>query len=246
MIASEVQLCSTCGHPIKEKEDGSWRHTNSIDGHVFTTKACQQCIAEGRDCRNAQPQNMEVSVTGTAGEEALPRVPKVKEEHYLICRICGIYAISQGALMLHYREKHPVDRKELMRLYKEGKTVEEMAAILERTPATIRYHLQKLPEIPEEPKPAAPSDDDIRHQNAELKKEVEDLRQKIREIQEKPSGWTRVFHLESSGDGAHEGVQAVRNAIKSALPYFPLSISLDVESNKELHSTRIFVEVRTK
>ncbi len=22
MIASEVQLCSTCGHPIKEKDDG--------------------------------------------------------------------------------------------------------------------------------------------------------------------------------------------------------------------------------
>ena len=146
MIASEVQLCSTCGHPVKEKEDGSWRHTNSIDGHVFTTKACQQCIAEGRDCRNAQPHNMEVSVTGTAGEVALPRAPKVKEEHYIICKICGIYAKSQAALMSHYREKHPVDKKELIRLYREGKSIEEMAAILERTPATIRYHLLKLPE----------------------------------------------------------------------------------------------------
>ena len=246
MIASEVALCASCGHPIKEKEDGGWRHTNSIDGHIFTTKACQECIAEGRECRNAQPRNMEVSVTGTAGEVALPTVPKVKEEHYVICKICGIYAKSRAALMRHYRDEHPLDPEELLRLKREGKTVEEMAAILQRTEATIKYHIEKLTENTlltlaktEEPSEA----EALRLENSELKKTLEDLQGRI---QERSSGWTRVFHLESSGEGASEGVKAIRDVIKSTLPYFPLSISLDVDSNKELHSTRIFVEVRTK
>jgi len=244
VIVSEIQACSSCGHPVREKE-GGWKHTNTMDGHVFSTKACQQCIAEGKDCREASPsEGARVSI------QEIPVVPpekKASEEQYVICSICGIYAKSKAALMRHYRDEHPLDPEELLRLKREGKTVEEMAAILQRTEATIEYHIEKLTEntlLTLAKKTEGPSEAEaLRLENSDLKKALEDLQKKI---QERSSGWTRVFHLESSGEGASEGVTAIRNVIKSTLPYFPLSISLDVDSNKELHSTRIFVEVRTK
>lgn len=66
------------------------------------------------------------------------------EVSYKICNICGIYARSKAAMMRHYREKHPLDENKLQELRKQGKTVEEMAVMLERTPSTIRYHLDRI------------------------------------------------------------------------------------------------------
>ena len=225
MISSPlvVEKCSKCGHPVREKE-GHWKHTNTMDGHVFSTKACQQCIIEGKECRDASPADgMRVSV------QELPTVPelkKAKEEHYVICKICGIYAKSRAALMRHYRDEHPLDPDKLRSLQREGKSIEEMAVILERIPQTVSYHIEKL------------SAEDQLNTHAEQPEEVGEL--------DITGAWTRIFHLESSGEGTQEGVQAVKNAVRSAIPYRPTAITLDVNSNKTAQVTRIVIEVRKK
>ena len=225
MISSPlvVEKCSKCGHPVREKE-GHWKHTNTMDGHVFSTKACQQCIAEGKECRDASPaDSMRVSV------QELPTVPEpkmAKEEHYVICKICGIYAKSRTALMRHYRDEHPLDPDKLRSLQREGKSIEEMAVILERIPQTVSYHIEKL------------SAEDQLNTHAEQPEEVGEL--------DITGAWTRIFHLESSGEGTQEGVQAVKNAVRSAIPYRPTAITLDVNSNKKAQVTRIVIEVRKK
>ena len=223
MIVSEILACSYCGHPVREKE-GHWKHTNTMDGHVFSTKACQQCIIEGKECRDASPADgMRVSV------QELPTVPelkKAKEEHYVICKVCGIYAKSRAALMRHYRDEHPLDPDKLRSLQREGKSIEEMAVILERIPQTVSYHIEKL------------SAEDQLNTHAEQPEEVGEL--------DITGAWTRIFHLESSGEGTQEGVQAVKNAVRSAIPYRPTAITLDVNSNKTAQVTRIVIEVRKK
>ena len=225
MISSPlvVEKCSKCGHPVREKE-GHWKHTNTMDGHVFSTKACQQCIIEGKECRDASPADgMRVSV------QELPTVPelkKTKEEHYVICKVCGIYAKSRAALMRHYRDEHPLDPDKLRSLQREGKSIEEMAVILERIPQTVSYHIEKL------------SAEDQLNTHAEQPEEEGET--------DIAGAWTRIFHLESSGEGTQEGVQAVKNAVRSAIPYRPTAITLDVNSNKTAQVTRIVIEVRKK
>jgi hypothetical protein len=257
MIASEVALCASCGHPVREKE-GGWKHTNTMDGHVFSTKACQQCIAEGKDCREASPsEGARVSI------QEIPVVPpekKASEEQYVICSICGIYAKSKAALMRHFRDEHPLDPERLLSLQREGKSIEEMAVILERTPQTVRYHLERLSsdsepaghqsvqlEMQSSPDQVAVSGTaDLESENRDLRAGIRDLESQIQNEKTAGMGWTRIFSLSSSGDGTHEGIQAVKNAIKSALPWTAEEIFLKVDSNKPLHLTRIFVEVRMK
>ena len=119
MIVSEIQACSSCGHPVKEKEDGSWSHTNSMDGHVFLTRACQQCIAEGKECRDASPTD---GLNAAMLEKPTPPRPNnEKEGQFIICKTCGIYAKSRVALMRHYRDEHPLDPDKLRSLQREGK-----------------------------------------------------------------------------------------------------------------------------
>lgn len=254
MIAAEVMACSACGHPVKEK-NGRWRHTNTMDGHTFTTVHCQECIAAGKEC--AEPSWSEEA--RVISEYLMKPPKKEQEEHFLICKICGTYAKSKAALMRHFRDEHPLDSNELLSMQREGKSIEEMAAVLERTPQTVKYHLEKLSgtesTVSQNVKMETGSSHDqkftsriseLENENAELRIKIQDLEAQINATTYKKEGWTRVFHLESSGTGAQEGVQAVRNAIKSSLPYHPDSISLDVESNKVEHTTRIFVEVRKK
>ena len=139
LIASEVQLCSSCGHPVKEKE-GRWKHTNAMDGHVFTTVHCQECIAAGKECSDPR-WDPNVTVPTKGESTAKPVKP---EESFLICKVCGIYARNRAALMRHFRDEHPLDPERLLSLQREGKSIEEMAVILERTPQTVRYHLERL------------------------------------------------------------------------------------------------------
>lgn len=245
--------CANCGHPIKMK-GGVWKHTNTVDGHVFATSSCQYCIAEARTCREAAAEE---SKAPQQQPQKLPQ-PETAAE-YKICNICGIYAKNQAAMMNHYRNKHPLDSSRLLLLKMEGKSVEEMARILERTPATIMYHLAKLPPDAGQSKfsevemvgPATEPNEDPRMQelereNRDLKSQLEALQSELQARAAEQDGWIQTFHLESSGDGAKDGVQAVRNAIKSILPFFPDYISLDVRSNKQIHKIRISVEVSKK
>ena len=141
-----------------------------------------------------------------------------------------------------------------------GRSIEEMAVILERTPQTVRYHLERLSsdsepaghqsvqlEMQSSPDQVAVSGTaDLESENRDLRARIRDPESQIQNEKTAGMGWTRIFSLSSSGDGTHEGIQAVKNAIKSALPWTAEEIFLKVDSNKPLHLTRIFVEVRMK
>lgn len=256
MIVSEIQACSSCGHPVKEKE-GRWKHTNAMDGHVFTTVHCQECIAAGKECSDPR-WDPNVTVIPAKGESTAK--PVKPEESFLICKVCGIYARNRAALMRHFRDEHPLDPERLLSLQREGKSIEEMAVILERTPQTVRYHLERLSsdsepaghqsvqlEMQSSPDQVAVSGTaDLESENRDLRARIRDLESQIQNEKTAGMGWTRIFSLSSSGDRTHEGIQAVKNAIKSALPWTAEEIFLKVDSNKPLHLTRIFVEVRMK
>ena len=254
MITAEILSCLTCGHPVKRK-DGHWRHTYEIDGHMYASLHCRTCYTEGKKC-NLPAAGEEIGLTGTtnAGKEEI-QVSAAKKE--IVCHLCPKKFSNQSDLMWHYRKQHPIDRDRLLKLRMEGKSPEKIAIIMERSPATIRYHLGKSSR--NDPKEEPPKDEDppaegeMERINTEsVKQAMEAYRSVLEAIpkkdqkEESADGWTRIFHVESSGEGGPDGVKAVRDAFRSALPYSPDSISMDVEKNKELHETRIFVKVVKK
>ena len=82
----------------------------------------------------------EIGLTGTkhAGKEEI-QVSTAKKE--IVCRLCPEQFANQADLMRHYRENHPIDRDRLLKLRMEGKSPEQIAIIMERSPSTVRYHL---------------------------------------------------------------------------------------------------------
>lgn len=254
MITAEIFSCLTCGHPVKRK-DGQWRHTYEIDGHTYASLHCRICYTEGKKC-NLPAAGEEIGLTGTkhAGKEEI-QVSTAKKE--IVCHLCPEQFANQADLMRHYRENHPIDRDRLLKLRMEGKSPEQIAIIMERSPSTVRYHLEKSSRNdPKEDPPKdeyPPSEGETEQINMESVRRATEVYRSVLEAipkkdqkEESADGWTKIFHVESSGEGGSDGVKAVRDAFRSALPYSPDSISMDVEKNKELHATRISVRVVKK